>query len=60
VMADEAYLRDKILLPNRDIPAGYAPDMPSFRGVVSEEDLVKLIAYLESLATAANRQGAQQ
>ena len=34
VMADEAYLRDKILLPNRDIPAGYAPDMPSFRGVV--------------------------
>lgn len=60
VMADEAYLRDKILLPSRDIPAGYANDMPSFRGVVSEGQIVALIAYLKSLSANPNEQGAQQ
>ncbi len=60
VMADEAYLRDKILLPNRDIPAGYAPDMPSFRGVVNEGQIVALIAYLKSLSTNASDKGARQ
>ena len=52
VTADEPYLRDSILLPEKDIVAGYAPIMPSFRGAVSEDDLVKLIAYLKSLSTA--------
>jgi cytochrome c oxidase subunit 2 len=59
VIADEAYLRDKILLPSRDIPAGYANDMPSFAGVVSEGQIVALIAYLKSLSPAANS-GAKQ
>jgi cytochrome c oxidase subunit 2 len=58
VKADEAYLRDKILLPNKNIPAGYAADMPSFRGVVSEGQIVELIAYLKSLSTGL--QGEQQ
>ncbi len=52
VTADEAYLRDHILLPGKDIVAGYAPIMPSFRGVVTEDDLVKLIAYLKSLSSS--------
>ena len=60
VIANDEYLRDHILLPTRDIPAGYKPDMPSFRGVVSEADLVKLVAYLKSLSTGPNQQGAQQ
>jgi cytochrome c oxidase subunit II len=60
VMADEAYLRDSILLPNQDIVAGFAPIMPSFRGVASEEDLVKLMAYLKSLSGGADDQGARQ
>jgi cytochrome c oxidase subunit 2 len=51
VTADEAYLRDSILLPAKDIVAGYAPIMPSFRGAVTEDDLVKLIAYLKSLSS---------
>jgi cytochrome c oxidase subunit II len=58
VKADEAYLRDKILLPNKNIPAGYAADMPSFRGVVSEGQIVELVAYLKSLSTGL--QGEQQ
>jgi cytochrome c oxidase subunit 2 len=60
VTADEAYLRDKILLPNKDIPAGYAADMPSFRGVVTEGQIVQLIAYLKSLSTNPAEQGSQQ
>ncbi len=51
VLADEAYLRDSILLPERDIAAGYQPVMPSYRGRISEEDLFLLINYLKSLGT---------
>jgi len=54
VTADEAYLRDSILLPQKDVVAGFDPVMPSFRGVVSDDDMVKLIAYLKSL-TAGTR-----
>jgi cytochrome c oxidase subunit II len=59
VTADEAYLRDSILLPNKDIVAGFAPIMPSFQGVATEGDLIKLIAYLKSLSAPAGAQGAQ-
>src|SRR5260370_5396771 len=58
VTADEAYLRDSILLPAKDIVAGYAPIMPSFRSAITEDDLVKLIAYLKSLSTAAGNAAA--
>ena len=37
VLADESYLRDSILLPQKDVAAGYAPVMPSFQGRISEE-----------------------
>src|SRR5262249_43005284 len=51
VKADEASLRDKILLPNKDIPAGYPPVMPSFRGTLDEGQIVAIVAYLKSLST---------
>jgi cytochrome c oxidase subunit II len=51
VLADEAYLRDSILLPAKDIVGGYTNDMPSFQGHISEEELVDIIAYLRSLGT---------
>ena len=57
VTADEAYLRDSILLPSKDIVAGFAPIMPSFTGVVGEDDLVKLTAYLKALSADSNGQG---
>jgi len=47
--ADEAYLRDSILEPRKDVVAGFKPVMPSFAGMLSEDDLVPLIAYLKSL-----------
>jgi len=48
VVADDAYIRDSILLPKRDVVAGFAPIMPSFQGQASEEDILDLIAYLKS------------
>jgi cytochrome c oxidase subunit 2 len=53
VTADEAYLRDSILLPNKDIVAGFSPIMPSFSGVADESQIVALLAYLKSLTTQA-------
>jgi cytochrome c oxidase subunit 2 len=50
VRVDDGYIRDKILQPGRQIPAGYANDMPSFQGRVSEQDLLELTAYIRSLA----------
>ena len=49
-IADEAYIRDSILLPAKDIVAGYTNDMPSFQGHLSEDDLLKLIAYIKSIS----------
>ena len=36
VTADEAYMRDSILHPRRDVVAGFQPIMPSFKGQLSE------------------------
>jgi cytochrome c oxidase subunit 2 len=50
VVADDRYIHDSIVQPQSQIVAGYAPLMPSFAGQIGEEDLVKLIAYIKSLA----------
>jgi cytochrome c oxidase subunit II len=50
VLADDQYLRDSILNPASQVATGYAPVMPNYSGRISEEDLLKLIAYIKSLA----------
>jgi cytochrome c oxidase subunit II len=50
VTADDRYLRDTILMPEKTRVAGYPPAMPSFAGQISEEDLIKVVAYIKSLA----------
>jgi len=47
--ADEAYIRDCILNPRSFTVAGYPPVMPDFSGQLSEDDLIKLVAYIRSL-----------
>ncbi len=49
VTADAQYLRDSIVFPSKHIVAGYEPIMPSFKDQISEEDLLKLTAYIQSL-----------
>jgi cytochrome c oxidase subunit II len=49
-IADDKYIRDSILLPRSQIAAGYAPLMPSYAGRVGEDELIRLVAYIKSLA----------
>jgi cytochrome c oxidase subunit 2 len=49
VTVDRQYLRDSILLPNKQIAAGFAPVMPTYQGQLSEEQVNELVAYLMSL-----------
>jgi len=49
VTADENYLRESIVNPQAKIVDGYQPLMPTFQGLVSEEQLMQLIAYVKSL-----------
>jgi cytochrome c oxidase subunit 2 len=49
IVADEAYIRESILNPAAKITAGYQPIMPTFQGLVSEEQLLQLIEYVKSL-----------
>ncbi len=47
VTADESYLRESILNPAAKIVAGFQPIMPTFKGLVSEEQITQLIAYIK-------------
>ncbi|MGC2084739.1 MAG: cytochrome c oxidase subunit II [Bradyrhizobium sp.] len=50
IKADDAYIRDSILQPKRDIVAGYEPIMPSFKGLLDDGEIQSLTAYIRSLA----------
>jgi cytochrome c oxidase subunit II len=49
VIADDNYLRESILNPPAKVVAGFEPIMPTFQGVVSEEDLLELLAFIKAL-----------
>jgi cytochrome c oxidase subunit 2 len=49
VTADDAYIRESILNPQAKVVAGFQPIMPTFQGLVTEEQLLQLIAYVKSL-----------
>jgi len=55
LVADENYVRDSVLLPKKDVVAGFDPVMPSFAGQVTEEDLQALIEWVR--ATGSERTG---
>jgi cytochrome c oxidase subunit 2 len=52
VVADENYVRESILDPGAKIVNGYKPVMPTFQGLLSEEQLNALVAYVKSLSAA--------
>ena len=64
VVADEAYIRESILNPQAKVVAGFQPIMPTFQGLVSEEQLLQLIAYVRvarrSRASRRRRQPARR
>ena len=46
---DETYIRESIINPNAKIVRGYPAVMPTYRGQLSEEQILDLIAYIKSL-----------
>jgi cytochrome c oxidase subunit 2 len=50
VIADEDYVRESILNPSAKITAGYQPIMPTYQGLVTEEQLLQLIEHIKALA----------
>jgi cytochrome c oxidase subunit 2 len=59
VIADELYIRESILNPTAKVVAGYQPVMPTFQGLISEEGLMQIIAYIKSLGPPAATPSAQ-
>lgn len=57
VVADEAYIRESILNPGSKVVEGYQPIMPTFKGQVTEEQLLALVAYIKSLSGVADTGG---
>ena len=52
VLADENYIRESIMAPTAKVVQGYQPIMPTFQGLISEENLIQLIAYIKTLKPA--------
>jgi cytochrome c oxidase subunit 2 len=50
-VADENYLRESILDPQAHLVQGYQAIMPTYQGLLSEENVMQLIAYLKTLKT---------
>ena len=50
VKVDDEYIRNSILNPSSQIVEGYQPIMPTFKGQVTEEQIVSLVAYIKSLS----------
>jgi cytochrome c oxidase subunit II len=53
VVANEDYIRESILNPRAKVVAGFQPIMPTFQGLVSEEQVLQLVAYVHSLGQEA-------
>jgi cytochrome c oxidase subunit 2 len=49
VKADETYIRESVLYPQAKIVAGYDDIMPTFKGLLTEEGLLKVVEYVKSL-----------
>src|ERR1700690_532271 len=52
VTADENYIRESIMSPSAKVVSGFKPIMPVFQGLVNEEELNELVAYVKSLSPA--------
>jgi cytochrome c oxidase subunit 2 len=54
VTADENYIRECILDPGSKRVKGFQPIMPTFQGLVSEEQVNALVAYIKSVGQSAS------
>jgi cytochrome c oxidase subunit 2 len=47
VTFDEAYVRESILRPREHVVAGYPPIMPTYKGQITESEILGIIDYLK-------------
>jgi cytochrome c oxidase subunit 2 len=53
IVVDDNYLRESIVSSQAKVVQGYQPIMPAFQGLVTEEQLLQLMAYIKSLGGGA-------
>jgi len=53
MLFNEDYIRGQLMNPGDKRVAGFAPDMPTFMGQLTEEQIIDLIAYIKSLTPGA-------
>ncbi|MEW6051536.1 MAG: cytochrome c oxidase subunit II [Candidatus Zixiibacteriota bacterium] len=49
LLVDENYIRESILQPKAKVVTGYDPVMPTYQGVLKDQQIDALIAYIKSL-----------
>jgi len=49
VTVDEAYIRESVLNPTAKVVQGFTPVMPSFQGILSDQDITAITDYIKSL-----------
>jgi cytochrome c oxidase subunit 2 len=49
VVADDAYIRESILYPKAKVVKGYQSIMPPYQGLLTEEQVLQLTAYIRAL-----------
>jgi cytochrome c oxidase subunit 2 len=50
VVADENYIRESIYEPAAKVVAGFEPQMPSYKGLLKDNDVMAIIEYLKSIS----------
>jgi len=49
ITVDDAYIDRSLMDPMLEVPEGYAPIMPTFKGQLSQVDIAGIIAFIKSL-----------
>jgi cytochrome c oxidase subunit 2 len=57
VTADENYIRESILAPGAEIVRGFQNIMPTFKGIITDDEIASVIAYIKSLSEKGRAAG---
>lgn len=55
ITMDERYIHDAIVLPEKEVAAGYKPIMPSYKNRLTEQEILQIVHYIKTLGQPANR-----
>lgn len=57
VKVDENYIRESVLEPQAKIVRGFQPVMPTFQGILTNNDIDAIIAFIKSLSVKSEESG---